>query len=92
MLVKAARQTKREFCIAVLNRELHKNSRCPGNYSVDYAHGWFTSQYGSHEPIKMQRPDLTAEADRIMRDGMQQVGYQSGWNTFVLMQREGDAK
>ncbi len=85
MLVKATDQTKREFCIAIYNRELHKNSCCPGNYSVDYDRGWFTVQYGNNEPEKFQRPELTAEADKVMKDGSKIVGYQSTWNTFVLV-------
>lgn len=41
MVVRASNQGKREFCVALFNRELHKNSICPGNHDVEYQFGWF---------------------------------------------------
>ena len=79
-MVRAANQTKREFCIAIMNRELHANNICPGNHEVHYSHSWFYFD-GSPE----QRPDLTAEVDRIMEAGYHYVGYSRVWNTYVLI-------
>lgn len=80
MLVRAAYQTKREFCIALLNRRLHENSICPGNHDVDYRHGWF---YYDGSPSRC--PELTAEADEIMASGSHYVGYSSAFNTYLLI-------
>lgn len=80
MLVKAADQTKREYCIAVANRHLHAISICPGNHDVDYGHGWF---YFDGKPS--QKPEWTAEAEQEMNNPQVCVGYSRGWNTYVLM-------
>lgn len=87
-VVVAASQAKREVCIALFNRELHKNNRCPGNYDVDYRHGWFYWQYGATEEQHAQRPELTAEADEIIRTGSHTVMYSPNWNTYVLVPTE----
>jgi len=85
MLIKATDQGKQEFCIALFNRNLHKNNKCPGNYSVDYRNGWFYWAYGNHDECHAQRPELTAEADELMRSGSHEVWYSDLWNTYVLM-------
>ena len=80
MVVQASNQTKREFCVAIFNRELHKNSICPANHDVDYGHSWF---YFDGTP--QQRPELTAEAEEIMESGSHYVGYWREANTYVLV-------
>lgn len=80
MVVRASNQAKREFCIAIMNRNLHANSICPGNHEVDYHNGWF---YFDGRPS--QRPELTAEVDKIMKNGYYYVGYSRVWNTYVLV-------
>ena len=80
MIVKAADQTKREYCIAVMNRLLHNNGICPGNHEVDYGHGWF---YYDGEPE--QRPELTEQANEEMANPNVQVGYSRVWNTYILL-------
>lgn len=80
MVVMAASQEKREFCIAIFNRELHKNSICPANHDVDYDRGWFYMDGNCG-----QRPELTAEAESIMESGSHCVGYWQGANTYVLV-------
>ena len=79
MPVVAASQTKREFCIALLNRRLHKNNICPGNHNVGYFNGWFNI-----DDEQFRDPDLTAEADKIMKAGTHRVLYSEVWNTYVL--------
>ena len=72
---------KAKICIALLNAELDSHALCPGNYDVEYAHGWFYV-----DEAKFQRPDLTAQADKILRDKTHHVKYSRVWNTFVLVQ------
>jgi hypothetical protein len=81
MIVKAADQGKREFCIALFNRFLHKTNRCPANHEVDYANGWFYL-----DGKKFHRPELTVEADQLMRAGATVFFWNEG-NTFVLGDR-----
>jgi hypothetical protein len=79
MLIPASDQSKRNFCIALLNEELHANSICPGNHTVDYNHGWFSIDSGR----SFRRPDLTEEADYLLKYGVV-VFFSSVWNTYVL--------
>jgi len=79
-MIIASVQTKREFCIALFNRQLHANSMCPGNHDVDYSHSWF---YCDNDP-PCQYPEITAEADEIMTSGSHIVCYSNMWNTYVL--------
>jgi len=60
---------------------------CPANHVVDYSHGWFYQDWDFHEEtgFREQRPDLTAEADRLMSSAEYEVGYWSGANTYVLI-------
>ena len=81
MIVRATDQTKHEFCVAVFNRMLDDNQICPYNHSVDYNCGWF---YFDDDPPQ-QRPELTAEADKLMRSGSHYVGYWREANTYVLL-------
>ena len=78
MITKAADQTKGTMCISLFNRELHKRSICPGNHEVCYSHGWF---YFDGKPSR--RPELTAEADRLLAQGVI-VYYSPTWNTYVI--------
>ncbi len=78
MIVPASDQCKNNFCVALLNRELHGDSICPGNHSVSYNYGWFRIDDG--KPFR--RPDLTREADRLLESDT--VYYSSVWNTYVL--------
>ena len=80
MIVMAAYQEKHEFCIAVFNRSLNENSICPANHNIDYGHGWFYLDDNCD-----QRPELTAEAERIMKSGSHCVGYWQEANTYVLV-------
>lgn len=80
MLVKAE-QNKREYCIAVMNRLMHKNNICPGNHDVDYRNGWFYCDDQSPE----QRPELTEQAEQEMNNPEFIVAYSSVWNTYVIM-------
>jgi len=83
MVAPASKQGKREFCIALFNRELNDNNCCPGNYDVDYHNGWFYWAYGNHDQQKAQRPDLTAEAERLMKAGVT-VYYSTQYNSYVF--------
>ena len=86
MAVVASHQTKREFCIAIRNRELNANNCCPANYIVEYDRGWFFVQYGAEDGCSEQRPDLTKEVDDMMREETHHVGYIGGaFNTYVLL-------
>lgn len=79
MIIPASDQTKETMSIAILNRELHANSICPGNHETTYNRGWF--QIDDNRPFR--RPDLTAEADKLLSAGVT-VYYSSVWNTYVL--------
>ncbi len=79
MSVLASNQTKREFCIALFNRQLHKNSICPGNHEVDYNRGWFYM-----DGRCFHRPELTSQVDEIMENQEYVVYYSPVWNTYVL--------
>jgi hypothetical protein len=81
MIVPASDQGKHEFCVAVLNARLHKNSICPANHDVSYGHGWF--QIDDNDPF--QDPELTAEAERVMKEGHKMVGYWQEGNCYILM-------
>ena len=81
MIVKAADQTKREYCIAVMNRLCHKNSICPANHNVDYQYGWF--YFDDNKPE--QRPELTREAEDEMKNPATCVGYWQGANTYIII-------
>lgn len=79
-MVRAAEQSKRTLCIALFNRQLHANNICPANHEVAYDCGWF---YMDGKNVG-HRPELTAEADEIMRSGRYVVLYWEEGNTFVL--------
>jgi hypothetical protein len=81
MIVPAADQTKNEFCCAVLNARLHKNSICPANHTVSYHRGWF--QIDDNPPF--QDPELTAQAEQVMEQGREIVGYWPGGNCYILI-------
>ena len=81
MIVPASDQTKREFCLALLNSRLDQNGKCPANHSVTYSYGWF--QIDDFAPF--QDPELTAEADRVMEEGCKSVGYWSEGNCYILL-------
>ena len=80
MVIPASEQIKANFCVALLNRELHEDSICPGNHAVGYNYGWFTIDDGR----PFQRPDLTMKADELLGAG-EVVYYSSVWNTYVLI-------
>lgn len=79
MVTRAADQTKDNFCIALLNSELHAAGICPGNHEVSYNRGWY--QIDSNRPF--HRPDLTARAGELLAAGVT-VYYSPLWNTYVL--------
>ena len=81
MIVPASNQTKHEFCVALLNARLHKNSICPANHTVSYSYGWF--QIDDQAPF--QDPELTAEAERVMKERRQRVGYWQEGNCYILI-------
>ena len=83
MTVPASEQSKRTMCIALYNRDLHANNCCPGNYDVEYSHGWFHAKRGTDETQIFRKPQLTAEADQKLAEGYE-VLYSDVWNTFVL--------
>lgn len=76
-IVPAAEQTKRTFCIALYNAALHAASFCPGNHEVDYDRGWFYC-----DGIPERRPDLTAQAERVMAAGWR-VLFSDNFNTWM---------
>ena len=80
MIIPASERIKANFCVALLNRELHRNNICPGNHSVGYNHGWFTIDDG--RPFR--RPELTREADELLKRGTI-VYFSPIWNTYVLV-------
>ena len=82
MRVIAKDQTKREYCIALFNQELHKNNICPGNHTVDYSYGWYY-----YDGIPRQRKDLTDEAVRLMKAKTHVILYCGDFNTYVLHER-----
>ena len=72
-------QTKREFCIALFNRNLDAKGLCPGNHEVGYLNGWF-----NFDGEQFRDPELTAEADKLIAAGTHRVLYEGAWNTYVL--------
>ena len=86
-MIAASEQSKRTMCIALFNRDLHQSNRCPGNYNVEYGHGWFYFRYGCQEMNKVQRPELTAEAEQKLREGYE-VLYSDTFNTYLLGDRK----
>jgi len=79
MLVKPSEVTKREVCIALFNRYLHSHSYCPANHEVDYAYGWFR-----FDDKVLRRPDLTAEADVILKSHKDAIWFSESFNTYLL--------
>lgn len=84
MVVLASEQSKRTLCIALYNRALNKSNLCPANYQVNYDRGWFSVRDGWKDEVKFRRPDITAEADKLLLSGNVLVYYSAVWNSYVL--------
>lgn len=81
-------QTKHNACKAALAERLHANNRCPGNYLIDYRHGWFYLVYGPEETEHFQDPELTARAEELLEihkeTGEDTILFSTVWNTYVV--------
>lgn len=87
-MIERCEQTKRNACKAALAERLHANSRCPGNYWIDYGHGWFYLTYGTEEEQCFQEPELTARAEELLEihteTGEDTIMFSTVWNTYVV--------
>lgn len=72
-------EQKRQLCIALFNAELRKVGICPGNHEVYYDRGWFFC-----DGRIFHRPDITGQADLLIKKGQAKVRFSPQYNTYVL--------
>lgn len=88
-MIEQCEQNKANACIAALTERMHEDSLCPGNYNINYNHGWFQLEYGSNTFQPFRDKNLQLRANELLRrykkTGNPTIGFSTIWNTYVVL-------